>query len=203
MERIKHTKNELKAQREALERYEHFLPMLQLKKIQLQLEVQSIDAKLADKQKKQEQLFADLGAWIKLFSEPVAIEDYVALEAIRIEEGNIAGVNIPVLKEVKIKISEPDLFATPTWFDEALDVLKQLIRQRVEREILEEQRKRIGEELRTTAQRVNLFEKVKIPECTENIRVIKIFLGDEQTAAVVRGKIAKKRAESYAEVEAA
>ena len=48
-------------------------------------------------------------------------------------------------------------------------------------------------ELRATAQRVNLFEKVKIPEAKENIRVIGIYLGDQQTSAVVRGKIAKKK----------
>ena len=67
-----------------------------------------------------------------------------------------------------------------------------------EREILSEQRRLISEELRTTSQRVNLFEKVKIPECNENIRVIKIFLGDEQTAAVARGKMAKKRTNALA-----
>jgi V/A-type H+-transporting ATPase subunit D len=67
------------------------------------------------------------------------------------------------------------------------------MRLRVEQDILQEQRKLIADELRTTNQRVNLFEKVKIPEARENIRVIKIFLGDEQTAGVVRAKIAKSR----------
>ena len=47
------------------------------------------------------------------------------------------------------------------------------------------------DELRTTTQRVNLFEKVKIPEAKENIRIIRIFMGDQQTAAVARSKIAK------------
>ena len=59
--------------------------------------------------------------------------------------------------------------------------------------MLEEQIRLVGEELSQTSQRVNLFEKVKIPECREAIRVIKIALGDEQTAAVTRGKIAKSR----------
>ena len=45
-------------------------------------------------------------------------------------------------------------------------------------------KKLIAAELRTTSQRVNLFEKVKIPQCRENIRVIKIAIGDEQTAAL-------------------
>ena len=62
-----------------------------------------------------------------------------------------------------------------------------------ERAVLQCQRELIAEELRTTSQRVNLFEKVKIPQCKENIRVIKIAIGDEQTAAVTRGKIAKSR----------
>ena len=56
----------------------------------------------------------------------------------------------------------------------------------------------LSTELRTTSQRVNLFEKVKIPEAKNNIRVIGIFLGDQQTAAVVRGKIAKKKIERVA-----
>jgi V/A-type H+-transporting ATPase subunit D len=45
--------------------------------------------------------------------------------------------------------------------------------------------------LRTTTQRVNLFEKKLIPELRENIRRIKIFLGDDETAAVGRAKLAK------------
>ena len=68
--------------------------------------------------------------------------------------------------------------------------------------MLRRQRELVQEELHTTGQRVNLFEKVKIPECKENIRVIRIFIGDEQTAAVVRGKIAKSRTPEAQEVQA-
>ena len=89
--------------------------------------------------------------------------------------------------------SKPDLFDTPPWVDEGLRVLEDLIRLRAKRLFLEEQRRRVAEELRTTSQRVNLFEKVKIPETRENIRVIRIFLGDLQAAEVARAKIAKKK----------
>ena len=58
---------------------------------------------------------------------------------------------------------------------------------------LRKQETLLENELRATSQRVNLFEKVKIPEAKENIRVIGVFLGDQQTAAVVRGKISKKK----------
>jgi V/A-type H+-transporting ATPase subunit D len=111
-----------------------------------------------------------------------------------VDDGNVAGVTIPVLRDVRIARTEPDLFATPPWVDDAAESLAALIRLRVETDILAEQRRRIAEELRVTTQRVNLFEKVKIPESMENIRVIRIFLGDEQTAGVARAKIAKARA---------
>jgi V/A-type H+-transporting ATPase subunit D len=49
--------------------------------------------------------------------------------------------------------------------------------------------------LRIVTQRVNLFEKVKIPESKENIRRINIYIGDQQTNSVGRSKIAKKKCE--------
>jgi V/A-type H+-transporting ATPase subunit D len=54
----------------------------------------------------------------------------------------------------------------------------------------------VREELRITTQRVNLFEKVMIPQARENIKKIQICLGDMQTAAVVTGKIAKEKIQS-------
>ena len=59
--------------------------------------------------------------------------------------------------------------------------------------VLPDEPELLEKELRTTSQRVNLFAKVKIPEAKENIRVIQVYLGDQQTAAVVRGKISKKK----------
>jgi V/A-type H+/Na+-transporting ATPase subunit D len=193
--KIKHTKNELKSQREALSRFERFLPMLQLKKQQLRVEIQAIEAKLSAKTAEDAAIRTALDKWVSLFSEPIDIESIVTLISRRIEPGNIAGVAIPVLAGADMKTRELDLFLTPPWMDEAAEVIRALITLRIEREVLQEQKRLIQDELRTTSQRVNLFEKVKIPESRENIRVIKIFLGDEQTAGVVRGKIAKGRAE--------
>jgi len=193
--KIKHTKNELKAQSEALKRYQRFLPMLQLKKQQLQAEIQLIDTQLEEKQAEFDGVMQDVAKWAALFSEQVDMKSLVSLDDIVTDSGNIAGVNIPILKDVIISHSDIDLFNTPTWLDDAQETMTQLIELKAAVEVLEEQRRLIREELRTTSQRVNLFEKVKIPECRENIRTIKIFLGDEQTAAVARGKLAKKRTE--------
>ncbi len=194
MAAVKHTKNELKSQREALRRFERFLPMLQLKKQQLQMEIQAIDAALTRKTAEIEKIRADLKPWLALFADAYPLESLLAVESVDQTESNIAGVAIPVFVGVRFVRRAVDLFASPPWIDEALDILERLIALQAELDILQEQRRRIVEELRSTSQRVNLFEKVKIPESRENIRVIKIFLGDEQTAGVARAKNAKSRA---------
>ena len=77
--------------------------------------------------------------------------------------------------------------------DRGVSEMKRLLAAKVEKQILRRQVELLQDELRTTTQRVNLFEKVKIPESRENIRAIRVSLGDEMTAAVVRGKIAKNK----------
>lgn len=204
MAKIKHTKTELKAQSDALARFQRFLPMLQLKKQQLQAEIARISGQIKELEQEQQQIREDMKSWVAVFGDPgVDPTTMIKLKQVETEAGNIAGVVIPIFKSVNIERETPDLFQTPAWIDDALDRCERIMALTEEAHVLDEQRKRIAEELRITSQRVNLFEKVKIPECQENIRIIKIFLGDEQTAAVVRGKIAKRRATERAEKEAA
>ncbi|HBA83464.1 MAG TPA: V-type ATP synthase subunit D [Verrucomicrobia bacterium] len=191
MGKIKNTKNELKAQRDALKRFKRYLPTLLLKKQQLQIEVRQLEFKIDAKKDEERQARKDLAVWVRLFSEPLDLSPWLSVSKIERTSGNIAGVNIPVLQQVVFRRETPDLYATPAWVDEGLKTLEQLVRLRIERRILDEQLRLLADELRTTSQRVNLFEKVKIPESAENIRVIRIFLGDMDTAGVARAKIAK------------
>ena len=87
---------------------------------------------------------------------------------------------------------EYDLFTTPLWFDDALEILKKQVELRLRRTLAEEQLELLEQELRIVTQRVNLFEKVKIPESKENIRRINIYIGDQQTNSVGRSKIARR-----------
>ena len=77
--------------------------------------------------------------------------------------------------------------------------MKEVIALDMEIKVLNEQIAVLSRELRTATQRVNLFEKVKIPETREIIKKISIYLGDQQTSEVVRGKIAKKKLTRTAE----
>ncbi len=198
MAKIKLTKNELKKQKDALKMYQRYLPTLQLKKQQLQTEIRAIEARVRAIADERDRLLAEFRAWIAVFGEEDAVRTadggwILSAGAVRTSVGNIAGVDIPVFKGAEFTIDEYDLFSRPLWIDRALDRLRAMLTLDLEIKVLEEQVARLGRELRTTTQRVNLFEKVKIPETADNIKKIRIYLGDQQTAQVVRGKIAKRK----------
>jgi V/A-type H+-transporting ATPase subunit D len=191
--KIKFTKNELKKQKDALKRFLRYLPTLMLKKQQLQMEIRKVEAQQAELKRNRELRYREILRWIAVFGEEVGFSKLLTVKSVDVEIGNIAGVDIPVFENIEFQESPYDLFVLPLWVDTAIEKVKELGVLDAQIHILEQQAELLGEELRITSQRVNLFEKVKIPETAENIRVIQIYLGDQQTAAVVRGKIAKKK----------
>jgi V/A-type H+-transporting ATPase subunit D len=193
MAKIKLTKNELKKQKDALKRFQRYLPTLQLKKQQLQIEVRKIERALHQKEDELERLRDLFMKWVAVLGEEVGLEELVVVQETVTSESNIAGVDIPVFEKLVFQPADYDLFITPVWVDAAVEKLKEMLAVQAEVAVLQEQARLIREELTITTQRVNLFEKVKIPETKENIRVIRIYMGDQQTAAVVRGKISKKK----------
>ena len=192
MAKIRLTKNELKKQKDSLKRFNRYLPTLMLKKQQLQGEIRLTDLRLKELHSMRENLDESFRAWIAVFGETgVFTSDILKITSLKTETGNVAGVSIPIFKGAEFEITRYNLFSTPLWLDKAVDSIKQSLLLELEAEIVEEQRKRLDKELRTTTQRVNLFEKIKIPEAKNNIKKIQVYLGDQQTASVVRGKIAK------------
>ena len=194
MAKIKLTKTELKAQTDALKRFQRFLPMLQLKKQQLQGELAGRAQTAEASSAKERAVRADLDRWVGLFAtDENLIAGLVRVREVKTGTANVAGVAIPTFESIDTDVKEVDAWETPAWVDDAVETTTQVLSLQCERAIYEEQRRLVEQELQLTSQRVNLFEKVKIPECKEAIRRIKIAIGDEQTAAVTRGKIAKGR----------
>ncbi|MDP8214926.1 MAG: V-type ATP synthase subunit D [Candidatus Euphemobacter frigidus] len=194
--KVKFTKGELKRQRDAQERYERYLPTLQLKQQQLQLEVRQTESLLYRRRAEIGRIKEDMSAWIGILGDPgVDLVPWVRPKRITTSTANIAGVTIPTLKNVAFPAVDYDLFTTPLWVDSAVREIRNLVGLIAEADIIQEQFKLLSRELQITMQRVNLFEKVKIPECKENIRAIRIYLGDQDTNAVCRSKIAKRKIE--------
>lgn len=198
MTKIKFTKTELKNQQDALKRFARFLPTLQLKKQQLQMEVRHSNALLEKNREEQQKLGERIDGILELFSredEAAFYESMVRISQVVVGQQNIAGIEIPTFDRVEFEPLTWDLFETEWYADDAIRVLKEAVSLREAHKVIEEQRRLLLTELRSTSQRVNLFEKVKIPECRENIRRIRIMLGDLDTSAVVRSKIAKKKSQ--------
>jgi len=196
MGKIKFTKSELKSQQEAKRQYERFLPTLQLKKQQLQLEVRLSADQLETNEAAQRRLADSVDSFVALYGDDAL--NRVAAGAVRIAgvlkgSANIAGITVPTFDRVEFAPAEWDLFATDWCVDELIATLREAVSLRCAHAVLEEQHRLLAAELRSTTQRVNLFEKVKIPECEENIRRINIMLGDAETSGVARSKIAKKK----------
>jgi len=193
MAKIKLTKNEQKKQKDSLKRYKRYLPTLMLKKQQLQLVIRQVENLLKEKKEERDKFQNEIYSWVDVFGEKVDFDSLIKIKSLEIENGNIAGVDIPLFKGISFNLPEYDLFGKPLWVDAAVENVSKLLAFDEEVKILEKQIELLGAELRITTQRVNLFEKVKIPETRENIRKIQIYLGDQQTASVVRGKMAKNK----------
>ncbi len=196
---VKLTKNELKVQKDRLKQFQRYLPTLQLKKQQLQSVVMQVTAQLEQVARERQAAVAGLDDWVAVFAENDSfpaekrLDTLIRPRHVVCGEQNIAGVVVPVFQELSFEDIQYDVADYPLWVDTAAVRLREIARLDALEKTLRRQVELLEQELRATAQRVNLFEKVKIPEAKENIRVIGIYLGDQQTSAVVRGKIAKKK----------
>ncbi|MDR1470039.1 MAG: V-type ATP synthase subunit D [Spirochaetaceae bacterium] len=193
MAKLKLTKNEQKKQKDSLKMFQRYLPTLMLKKQQLQAEIRAVEVRAEGLREQKARLDEDFKKWIGVFGEEgVFTRDILRIATLHENEGNIAGVLIPVFEGASFDIAPYDLVEKPLWLDLAVENLQKALLLDLEIQCLEEQQRRLGRELRVTSQRVNLFEKIKIPEAKANIKKIAVYLGDQQTAAVVRGKISKR-----------
>lgn len=195
MAKVRLTKNELKRQKDDLKRFTRYLPTLELKKKQLLQEIHKIQNEIDRLQSESLRVEREVSQWVDVFADEIDLLEFIRVKEVRTGWENIAGIDIPLFEDLIFEEVEYDLFQTPLWIDRGIEVCKEQIRRRIEWEIAEKQQEILREELRITIQRIKLFEEVKIPEARENIRVIQIFLGDQQTAEVVRGKIAKAKIE--------
>ncbi|HNV70463.1 MAG TPA: V-type ATP synthase subunit D, partial [Candidatus Ozemobacteraceae bacterium] len=136
-----------------------------------------------------------IDSWVALFSEslPGPVTRLVKVAEVKRRDQNIAGISLPFLDSVTYEILPYSRKSTPLWVDCGVEIVKELMELREKAKVMQDAEKVLQHELRKVTQRLNLFEKVKIPQSQEAIRVIRIALADEQTAGVGRAKIAKAK----------
>jgi V/A-type H+-transporting ATPase subunit D len=193
--RLKKNNPELLQQRRDLERYNRYLPTLLLKRRLIQTEILRVRRERAELNARIERRIEECGAALGVLAEglPGPLTRFVSVAGVRTGERNFAGVGLPVLEEVDFDVRPYSLRNTPSWVEAGTGLLKELLAAREALRVTIAQELVLELELRKVTQRVNLFEKVKIPEARENIRVIRIALAEEQIAAIGCAKIAKAK----------
>lgn len=167
------------------------LPTLKNKEAALRLEVKKAKDQTVDLE---EQLNIKIsgqelsaGLWNEFLPELIKIGN------VCISSKKIAGVSIPVMKEIVFEEKEFSLFSKPDWFPEGISFVKELANIVTEREFYAHKMALLDQARKKTTQKVNLYEKVQIPGYEDAIRKIKRFLEDEENLSKSAQKIVKKR----------
>ncbi len=195
MANIKYTKTELRLQQIKLGQLEKYLPTLQLKKAMLQLEINLVGNDLERLNVQMQTHENRVEGYQQLLSGPDAENLFESCELVTVKKRfeNIAGVEIPIFEEIVFQEPTYFFFDTSIWLESGIEGVQALIESRERIVILKEKKKLLEKELREVSIRVNLFEKIMIPRTKSNIKRIKIFLGDQQLAAVSQAKVSKRK----------
>jgi V/A-type H+/Na+-transporting ATPase subunit D len=195
MAELKLTKTQLRDEQSRLNQLTRYLPTLQLKKAMLQAQAHDVRIELMALSKNFDDQMQRVHHFSGLLSQYCGVDPYslAKVEKVRKHYENIAGVEIPLFEGVDFAQIEYHLLDTPVWLDAALEQMRFLQTLQAQVKIAEEKKAAIEKELREVSIRVNLFEKILIPRAVTNIKKIKVFLGDQELAAVARAKVAKQK----------
>lgn len=187
-------KTALKQQRDQLAMYQRFLPSLDLKRQQLIADYQRARQQRDATQQEIDEQRSSSGELLALLgASEQDLTGLVRVESVAIREENVLGVRLPILDDVQVHVAEYSMLARPFWVDLLVELLQAMAVLRIRIDVDQERLRRLNEAVRRITQRVNLFEKVLIPQAEENIQRICIFLSDAERTAVVRSKIAKAK----------
>lgn len=195
--KFQYNKTYLQRLKKQLQVREKALPTLKNKEAALRSEVkkakevaEEFDEKL-EKKLKEYQHATEL--WDEFDNELVNIDD------VELSIKKIAGVKTPILEDIVFSIKEFSIFNKPGWYLDGVNIVKELARIAIEREVYNQKMQLLEHARKKTTQKVNLYEKVQIPGFEEAILKIKRYLEDEENLSKAAQKIVKNRLQEMEE----
>ena len=173
------------------------LPTIKSKESALRSEVKRAKDTARDYRKRIEALVAEYDYMVALWGE--FDTTILSVADVELSEQKIAGVRTPVLEDVRFEEKPYDLFSSPVWYADGVELLKRLAKLGVEYEVYNRKMELLDYARRKTTQKVNLYEKVQIPGYEDAIRKIKRFMEDEENLSKSAQKIVKTRQQQAAE----
>lgn len=196
MARLKLSKASLQHERQRLTLYEKLLPSLELKRRQLTMELDKARKEYAATRAELESLEGRVGTELPMLATTeIDLRGLVKMTALELEQENVVGVRLPLLKNIECRVAEYSLLAKPAWVDALVERLRDAAEARTRIQVVAERVRILARAERRITQRVNLFDKILIPRTRKNIQRIQIWLGDQERTAVVQAKLAKARQE--------
>jgi len=194
MARLQLNKSSMAREAKNLRSYRRFLPSLDLKRQKLMAERTIASRVMADTRNKIENLKKQVRERLTMLAnEDVDLTDLVKLSQVHLATENLVGTHLPVLQRIEVEVRPYALLAKPHWVDNVAKLLHDMLELQVRVQVEQRRLALLDAAVKTITQRVNLFGKVLIPRTETNIKAIKIHLSDEEMAAVVRSKIAKRK----------
>ncbi|WP_286236711.1 V-type ATP synthase subunit D [Neptuniibacter halophilus] len=196
MAKLALNKTTLNRESRRLKSFRQFVPALELKRKQLMSAREDTRKRLLDCQAQLQQSEARVAEQLPMLaSAGLELSGLLQVEKLQINYVNLVGLELPELGELRLQRAEYSRLLLPHWVDALLSLQSDALRAEVEIRVLQQRLEMLEQGLQKTTQRLNLFDKVLIPEAQRNIRKIQIALSDAERAGVVRAKIAKgKRA---------
>ena len=194
MAKLKLSKSALQQERQQLKLYQRTLPSLDLKRRQLSIELAKATTELEEARQAVEALENGIGEQLPMLANTdIELSGLVQMTDFELGEENVVGVRLPLLKQIHCTVADYSLLAKPAWVDVLVERLRDAAEQRTQVLVAAERVRILKYQEKRVTQRVNLFDKILIPEAKRNIQRIQIYLGDAERAAVVRSKIAKAK----------
>jgi V/A-type H+/Na+-transporting ATPase subunit D len=173
------------------------LPTLKNKEAALRVEVKKAKTEAEELEKRIRQKLKAYEHAIELWDE--FDNNLVSVEEVDVSIKKIAGVKTPVLEGVDFSVKEFSVFNMPEWYLDGIAISKELAQIAIESEVFNQKMKLLDHARRKTTQKVNLYEKVQIPEFQDAIRKIKRYMEDEENLSKAAQKIVKKRIQEMEE----
>jgi len=194
MTRLALNKAALSHELHQLKTYERFLPSLDKKRRQLTAERARERVAMEHTRSDIQKLRSSVAARLPMLANrEIDLSALVRVKAVSLGEQNVVGTRLPVLEGIEVQVRDYGYLARPHWVDRLIEVLTRMLELRVQLTVQQRRAACLDTAVRKVTQRVNLFEKVLIPRARDNIRRIRIYLGDAERATVVRSKIAKRK----------
>lgn len=118
------------------------------------------------------------------------------IKQVHTKTAKFAGVTYRNYDFTEFELASVALFNRPLWFMQGIELLKNLIEKQIKQQLLSEQINLLEAERKKTTQKLNLYEKVQIPEHEEAIRKIKRYLEDEEHLSKAAQKLIKQKREN-------